>query len=301
MSDALTSVYQGARFLHFDMESALRQLGKRLVVTPTECQSHTLLTIDGFGSRGTLEAAAVYLVGSVAQCVQADLQIRQALFDEATFARDLAADVVAVIGGESADETFKTMRRDPWIWEGISHLVIHLARDAADFHPTGKVLAKTQLKHDVNDHGLDLIAIYERGSLGITAGESKAYLDDPARAVGDASTRLSEIDQNLRDVELRAAVTQLRNALPLAQQQMLGGAFWRQERTYYPFICCDQAAAPDWRRKRKSLGDLNLAVSRKVLVPFAMRGARQTFDRISSLMRGYADGSLTSWEVPPHV
>jgi hypothetical protein len=284
--------YRGANHVHEDVATALRILGQLLSVTAHECESHTVLKVQGFGSPRTLQATAVYLVGAITQCIEADLQIRKALFDELTLSRDLAADVRAVIGDENASANFKTLRRDPWIWEGISHLAIHLARGNASFHPPGPVLAKTQLKYDVNDHGLDLVAIYDGISLGITAGESKAYFDDPTRAVGDAARRLSEVDKNLRDVEIRACVTQLRPALPKQHQERLGGAFWREERSYYPFVCCDETAALDWDGKRKVLGNLNVSASRKLLVPLALDGARRAYDEIVRLMRGYADGSL---------
>jgi hypothetical protein len=280
--------YQGPAHLHKDMERALSVLTSSLHVTATESESHTHLEIAGFGPPATLKATAVYLVGSIAQCVLADLQIREALFNEATRNEDLLADVEGVIGNASADNNFKTMNRDPWIWEAISHLIVHLARTTTDFHPSGRVLAKTQLKYDVNDHGLDLIAIYDSGVLGITAGESKAYLNDPTRAITDAANRLREVDASLRDVDIRATVTQLLPALTAAQQARVGGAFWRNERTYYPFVCCDNGAALDWCRNRKVLRELGIPVSRKMLVPFSLPRARQMFDTISMLMRDYA-------------
>jgi hypothetical protein len=289
---AMLSTYAGPANLHDDLVIALRTLAGQLSVTAHTCESHTLLQVEGFGSPSTLQASAVYLVAAIAQCIGADLLIRTALFNEATLARDLTTDVRSVVGRADAEDEFKKMTRDPWIWEGISHLVIHLAVGNSSFHPTGRVLAKTQLKYDVKDHGLDLVAIYERDSLGITAGESKAYLDNPSRAVSDAAKRLREIDESLRDVEMRACVSQLRPSLKDEHQAKLGGAFWREERSYYPFVCCDESSALEWKQPRNSLESLAIAVSRKLLVPFALKQARQAFDEVARLMRGYADGSL---------
>jgi hypothetical protein len=280
--------FQGPAHLHDDANVAFQTLAKRLSVTTEECQTHTILHVGGFSTDEVLQAAAVYLVASIAQCVHADMQIRQALFDEATRSTDLAADIQAVIGKATCTDTFKSKTRDPWIWEAISHLVVHLSTENAGFHPSGTVLAKTLLKHDVNDHGLDLVAIYGAASLGITAGESKAYLDDPSRAVQDASLRLKEIDEHLRDVELRATVTQLRPSLARRHQKLLGSAFWHNDRTYYPFICYDDNESPDWTRGRKSLGSLGVPVSRKFLVPLPLRRARAMFDDLSTMMRAYA-------------
>jgi hypothetical protein len=286
--------YKGPEHLSDDMDVAMSVLASSLTVTATEHGSHTHLQIIGFGSKDMLNATAVYLVGSIAQCIQSDLHIREALFDDATREKDLLAEIVGVVGEADADDNFKTMSRDPWIWEAISHLIVHLSRMTRGFHPSGRVLVKTQVKYDVNDHGLDLIAIYDAGALGVTAGESKAYLDDPGRAITHAANRLSEVDKSLRDSDIRATVNQLRPALTAAQQKKLGGAFWRKERTYYPFVCCDEEAAVDWTRRREVLDRLDIPVSKKMLVPLSVPNARHVFDKISLKMRKYAARNLTT-------
>jgi len=285
--------YKGPAQLADDMQAALKVISSSLTVTASEYVSHTHLDIVGFDSPDTLNAVAVYLVGSIAQCIQADMQIREALFDDATRSVDLLRDVIGVIGDATATDTFKTMNRDPWIWEAISHLIVHLAKTAGDFHPSGKILAKTLVKYDVNDHGLDVIAIYDSGQLGITAGESKAYLNDPSRAITDAANRLSEVDKNLRDADIRATVNQLRPVLTASQSSRIGGAFWKSERTYYPFVCCDHGAILDWSRNRKTLRDLAIPVSKKLLVPLSLPNARDLFDALSNSIRDYASGSFS--------
>ena len=129
-------LYKGPDKLTEDMDLAMSVLGAALHVTATECDSHTHLEIGGFGSSDTLNATAVYVVGSIAQCISADLQIREALFDDATRNADLLADVEGVIGKVSVDDQFKIMNRDPWMWEAMSHLVVHLARTSSE----GKIL-----------------------------------------------------------------------------------------------------------------------------------------------------------------
>lgn len=81
-------------------------------------------------------------------------------------------------------------------------MLIHLSRFDSEFHLSGRVLAKTSIKHDVHDHGLDIIAIYEAGKLGISAGECKAYFDNPSRGITDASNKLGEVNANRRDIEI---------------------------------------------------------------------------------------------------
>ena len=270
-----------------DTNAAIALLAERLCIDQSVGQSHSVLLVHGCDDDESLEATAVYLVAAIAQTVDSILRIRQALFDSTHLNRDLTTDIVSVIGDQNSDDDFKARRRDPWIWEAISHMLIHLSRLNDKFHPSGQVLAKTVLKHNVNDHGLDLIAIYRATDLGISAGECKVYLNDPARAIADASNRLSEIDENKRDVDLRAVVTQLRGLLADDVQASLAGAFWRNERSYLPFICCDDERSLNWVGPRTALQRLDVPVNRKILYPFPLVHARNTFDRICELMRSY--------------
>lgn len=254
----------------------------------SECKSHGVVKIDNFTDSNALASTAVYLVSCIAQAIEANLQVRQALFDEASYTRDLSTDVVSVIGDDTAEEDFKTMVRNPWMWEGISHLLVHLSRLNAGFHPVGQVLTKTIVKHDVHDHGLDLISIYRSSVVGITAGECKAYFEDPAKGITDATGKLGEVDSNKRDIEIRAAVNHMRSALDKDVQKELAGSFWRNERSYIPFVCCDDTHARNWNRNRKSLRRLGVPVSRKLLVPLSLPNARDAFDTICDGMRFYS-------------
>ena len=259
-----------------------------------------MLRIDQYGDECTLEATAVYLVAAIAQTIEGNLRIPTALFDDDQLTLELARDVRSVIGDTDYDSAFIKTRRDPWMWEAISHMLVHLSRHANGFHPSGRVLAKTNVKHDVNDHGLDLIAIYEaptKPNLGISAGECKAYLDDPSRAITDASTKLREVDANKRDIDIRATVNQLRGFLDTNAQSQLAGSFWRDERTYLPFVCCDQSSAAQWSRARNSLRRLAVPVSRKLLYPLPLAAAREKFERIGHFMRRYVSTKDTGLHV----
>lgn len=284
----IQSTYKGPRELPEDVDSALRVLASTLSVSLSECNTHCVVKIDSFDHPSALAATAVYLVSCIAQTIEANLQVRQALFDEEAFARDLYDDIVSVIGDDSADDEFKTMVRNPWMWEAISHLIVHLSRLNTGFHPVGQVLTKTIVKHDVHDHGLDLISIYRASVVGITAGECKAYFDDPAQGITDATGKLGEVDSNKRDIEIRAAVNHMRSALDKDSQKELAGSFWKNERSYVPFVCCDDTHASDWNRNRKSLRRLGVPVSRKLLVPLSLPKARDAFDTICEGMRFYS-------------
>ncbi len=293
MSDCITTsgLYFGVNRLSDDVETALEELSDSLGLQQTECKTHSVSLLSNFDLQQCLDATAVYLVSAIAQSIDANLQIRRALFAEQNFNRELLADVVAVVGEEDVDEEFKTMVRNPWMWEGISHMLMHLSRKDEAFHPSGHVLAKTSIKYDVHDHGLDMIAVYQSDALGVSAGECKAYFEDPGRGITDASNKLGEVDSNKRDIEIRAAVNQLRCALPADVNSKLASSFWKEERSYLPFICCDDAHSSDWNRRRQSLSKLAIPVSRKILIPLALADAREAFDNICVIMRTYA-----AWE-----
>lgn len=279
--------YTGPSDLVVDVSTALETLSDYLSIDLEECETHSVIVVNGFEANEVLTATAVYLVSAISQNIDANMRIRKALFEEEWISRELESDIISVVGEQDADHEFKRMNRDPWIWEGISHLLIHLSRFDPRFHPIGQVLAKTSIKHDVHDHGLDVIAIYDSGVLGITAGECKAYFDNPARAILDAANKLREVDADIRDIEIRGVVNQLRSVLDDGVKRRIAGSFWRNERSYLPFVCCDEECAHDWNKNRKSLRRLNIPVSHKILFPLSLLEARRTFDRISEIMRVY--------------
>ena len=282
--------YSGPETLKGDVQEAIRFLSTRLSVRVSQGTTHSVLLVDNFDEECTMEAIAVYLVASVAQSIKHNLHIREALFDEEHFRLDLRRDVHSVIGETDSDEQFIITRRDPWMWEAISHMLIYLSRKSCAFHPSGRILAKTNVKHDVTGHGLDVIAIYETPQdrrIGISAGECKAYFQDPERGISDASTKLAEVDQNKRDVDIRATVSQLSGFLDADAYSKLAGAFWREERSYLPFICCDKTVTKQWSSARSSLGRLSVPVRRKLLIPIALSAARKKFATMAHLMRKY--------------
>ena len=280
--------YLGPHSLKRDVTLALDVLAERLSIEQSAGESHSVLFVTGLTHAQSLEATAVYLVAAIAHAIQANLRIRKALFDTNDLHRDLKNDIMSVVAGEDADDNFKTTRRDPWMWEGISHMLVHLSRRDSRFHPSGPVLAKIGLKLDLTDHGFDVIAIYNADEVGISAGECKAYLDNPSRAITDASNVLHEIDENKRDSDLRAAVSQLQSALDDPLQATLAGAFWKRERSYLPFICCDDDRSLDWLQARSVLRRLDVPISRKILYPLPLLHGKGTFDRIARLMHSYA-------------
>jgi hypothetical protein len=92
---------------------------------------------------------------------------------------DLHADAAAVIGEDSADADFNTMKRDPWMWEDISHMLIHLSREEKELHPSGASRTKTNF-------GLPSLAGQPAASASGLLNNNSTYgrvrLCDPVRA-----------------------------------------------------------------------------------------------------------------------
>ena len=70
-------------------------------------------------------------------------------------------------------------------------------------------------------------------------------------------------------------------------QEGLAGAFWRNERSYLPFICCEDNQSLNWLGDRPVLRRLEVPTNRKILYPIPLTHGRNTFDRICESMRSY--------------
>ena len=290
VSTPKTVLYRGPNNIGDDVSLALKILSGSVSFESSQHAEHNVICVNGLtDTQRAISATAVYLVGSVASCVDVNLKIRSALFGEDTVNRGLASDVNAKIRDSNDISTHtKSTQRDPWIWEGISHLMIHLSVFGHHSHPPDKIIAKNLPNLNVQDHGLDLIALYGSNSLGVTAGECKAYLNDPSRAITDASNRLKEIDEGLRDSELRRMLANFRSALTEAQIEMLVQSSWLRERAYFPMVCCDASYAVDWQRNRQVIRRLEPPPDRKFLVPLPIDNAGNYFDAIADAMRQYS-------------
>lgn len=287
------SKYRGPEHLDSDVELALRKLHGLLSVEVGEHGQHCVIRVYGLDQRtAVINGVAVYLVGAIASCIEFNLEIRAALFAEERVTRDLYRDVADVVGEDNDIETErKTTERNPWLWEGISHLLLHLSVLNEANHPPDRLLAKSSIHLNVKDHGLDVIALYGTDNIGVTAGECKAYLERPTDAIADAANRLGEVDRQLRDAEIRATLSQLRPSLSVDHRAKLIGAFWHDERAYFPMICCDSTHSVDWTTKRKVLKRLKPPTNRKYLVPVPIDDAESFFDTLSESMRRYASGA----------
>ena len=281
--------YEGPQCIERDVKLALETLSHTIFFEPTQYPNHNVIKVEGMGgSETTIDAVAVYLVGVIAECINLNLEIRAILFDDHTARRDINLYVTDRIGDDDVSDLEKRTERDPWIWEGISHLMLHLSRLGKSSHPPEMIIAKTLPNLSVKDHGIDLIALYGTDSLGVSAGECKAYLNRPSEAVRNAAILFSKIDEETRDVEIRRAISLFRSGLSDSQKAKLTDTFWRSERAYFPMVCYDASVDVDWSVNREVIDRLKPPPNRKFLVPLSIQNARSFFDSVADSMRNYA-------------
>ncbi len=157
-------------------------------------------------------------------------------------------------------------------------------------HWPDQLIVKSSLSFNVKEPGTDIVGIYGTNVIGFSAGECKAYLERPSQAITDACKQLGRYDSRTKDKDVRAAISQFRSFLPTDAAQSIARAFWRDERTYFPMICCDNGSAINWDTERQSISQLKRPPNRKFVVPLAIEQAITFFDRLSDAIRSYAKG-----------
>jgi hypothetical protein len=142
-------------------EAAVR-VRREITLDEHATTSHRVAVVHGLEAPAVVENLAIYLVGAgFARGIRSSLRIAREFLalapDEET---EVARSVRAVIGNDNAvDSDFKSNRRDPWIAEGISHLVLWLSRRLPALAARGQIQALTQLHVQPMEQGIDLAAL----------------------------------------------------------------------------------------------------------------------------------------------
>jgi len=279
------------RKIEKDIERSLELLRETVEVEPVSVDTHQLVRITGIDqSRECLMALAIYCVGQIAKAIQVNLEIRADLLGDNSDARiQLARDVYSVIGEDNSSLTDKQKRdeRDPWLFEAISHLIVHLSRIKRELLPVGTLIALTMAHCSAKEKGLDLVAVYFDKELGLGIGESKAKEDDPSRGLREAIGKFSDVDRGEYDAQIREIVGLMRYALSAEYQEQITPAFWKNERAYLPILGYSSNRRPRWILPRKSLEKLAVPSTHRILMPLAIDEFRTFFDKLSDAMRCY--------------
>ena len=286
-----------AQRIERDVTASINSLCRVINLEHINHETHSLLLISGITRTDEcLQCLAVYCVGQIANAIQANLSIRADLLGDGEDTIDrLSNDVFSVIGENNNALTLEQKRdeRNPLLFEFISHLLVHISVHRPEFHPTGRLIGLFPVHVTVNIPGLDLIALYaNEENVGLGVGECKAREDSPSPALIEASKKFIDIDLGNRDSEIRTNVSLIRFGLPDEYQSRITGAFWREERTYYPFIGYSNRHNPRWGNRRAALMRLNVPPERRILIPLAIE-FQDFFDDLSNQMRIYLESLET--------
>lgn len=279
------------------VNAALGVLTTKTSVQVSEASSHRLILVSGWvGDANAEKAIAEYLVGIRMMMVSAALQIAGHLLGSREDSAPSVKRNVAFIVGDSKDalsERQIVQERNPWIAEALWHLCLHLSQTIPEVHPNGSIIAVDYAHSFAKEQGLDVVALYalDAGAVGLTIVETKAYEAGAARAVIDAAAMFRAVNQEEMDVEIRRAISIMRDALPPERQHSVTGTFWRNERTYVPNPHYDPgiSEAIDWTEGRATLTRLGVDARHIQLMPHSVAGFRAFFDRIADGMRDFAE------------
>lgn len=283
--------------LEADTEQSLLSLDELVQVTAVTIGTHKLLTIVGFDrSPDCLLCLAVYCVAQIANAVQVNLQIRADLLgiDDQDSCEQLLQDVYSVIGKSNEAKTpkqkkWKEDERDPWLFEALSHLCVHLSIRNPDLLPVGTLVALVPMHGKVKKQGLDLVSVYVSPQIGLGIGECKARENNPWVGLQAAADKFQNVDMGNYDPELRTVVGLIRFAVPAEQRNQMTRAFWKEERAYLPIIGYNANHNPQWSSEQDALKELGVPPTHRLLIPLPLQDFRDFFDDLADAMRTYLE------------
>lgn len=274
---------------------ALDHLENTVKLEIYEATTHRTLIVNGWDiNTDTLKAVAKYLVGLRASALDVALNICTVLFDDTPDGKlDILNSVNEIVGENNSSLSTIQIRdeRNPWLAEGLWHLCMFLSKKIKECHPCGDIIAIGPVHVKAKDHGLDGIVLYEdEGEIGLTLIESKAYKDDPNRAINKALKFFKEIDNEKHATRIRQDVSNIRRSLPYEKQRNIVGTFWNRKRTYIPNPHYDSSISIDWTNKRDSFRSLNLTRDNIIIMPNIINNFDDFFNEISQEMREFTRG-----------
>ncbi len=272
-------------------QAALRLLGERIVLTEeVRAQSHVVVRADGCDDSAVTAAIGSYLTSALAGVVKADITLaNQFLGREIDQASSLRQRVERVAGRDNAvDPHWRDTRRNPWIAEGVGHLLLFMAGTAGTGCVAGQVVALKALHAQASQQGLDLVAIYAlEDAPAIAIGECKATHSDPSGQLTDAAGFLGRLEKGERDGDLVADLTMLEPVLTGALRSQMGPMVWERRRTYLPLVVYGVAFDP--HTERQLLQSLTPAREHKRVIVFELPTFYDFLDEIADAMRAAVD------------
>lgn len=282
---------------HSKLRAALDQLHElvQISVEPA-AKTHAVLRARGLEAAGVAEALGLYLAGALAGAVTADVRlVDRFLGPSAGRSERLGQRVERLVGRDnqfpsSALVGWRDTKRNPWIAEGIGHLLMFMAGERDTRCLAGRVAAVKSMHAQATQQGLDLVAIYEVDRLPVVVvGEGKATKADPSGQLSEAAAFFNAVEAGDRDGDLVGDLMMLEMALDDTMRAQLGEALWKERRTYLPLIVYGKPFDP--ATTRPALGRLPVELEHRRLVVLELVDFYSFFDGVADAMRA-AVGSL---------
>ncbi|KUP04714.1 hypothetical protein Q75_14805 [Bacillus coahuilensis p1.1.43] len=221
------------------VESQIESFTSKISVSVIKAKTHHSIMITGIENEATMiRCIATYMVALIATAIEANLQVRADLIEYTQIGKEeLIESVIDTIGeSNELNQDFKEDERNPWLAEALIHLLLFVSNKVNNIHPVGEVLAVGLVHDDPKDKGLDLTAIYQSGTLGLTIGECKAYKTNPNKAISNAMKFFDGVDSNKKTGKrIRTQVQILRRFLPEELSSSATHGFWKNERCFLTY------------------------------------------------------------------
>jgi hypothetical protein len=278
--------------LKSQLDAALSSLRGSLSAssTPAVGDTHHVLEVSGWQSADCICSLAMYLVILRASVVdQAGRLCSELIANPRDFANDIRRSVdEIVVQPDASNESladWKSKWRNPWIAEGIWHCCMRVAMENTHLHTPGNIIAIDLSHISPKDHGLDVTALYVKddGTLGMSFVETKAYKNNPNKAIGDAVSMFKAIEAGEHDTRLRQMITLFKSSIVEPYKGQLAMSLWKNERTLIPNPHYELTGATvQWENARSSFADLKAPV---VIMPHGVSGFDSFFDSVANEMR----------------
>ncbi|MFG6117188.1 hypothetical protein ACGTN9_18710 [Halobacillus sp. MO56] len=272
------------------VESGVELFTSKIEVSVIETETHHSLIVKGIeNDKEILNSIAAYMVALIANAIEANLEVRADLIEDTEIGKeDIEESVIDTVGeSNELNQDFKEDERNPWLAEALIHLLLFVSNKVQNLHPAGEVLAVGLVHDDPKDKGLDITALYQSGTLGLTIGECKAYKLNPNKAISNAMNFFDGVETNRKTGKrIRTQVQILRKYLPEELSKLATSGFWKNERCFLTTPIFDSSVNKDWSRiRRKTLGGLKVPVNRRIIIPLAIENFDLFFDSLSDEMR----------------
>lgn len=269
-----------------EIEGACTKVSTNISLNEYSAGTHVVTEVDGLES--LTDEVAMYLYGCVASHVDCSLKIVQALVGTAVDERQaLKNDIQSLL--IAADPTradfFTVQHRNPWILEGIGHLMLKLSKEHPKLGPPGEVMALTVLHDDVKDHGLDQVGIFaEEELLSVNIGEAKASENGIAAHIDDTGRKFQEVRKGHHDFHIRSEIQQLRNSLPGKVQELVTPSFWKNSQAFIAIAGFGTNASVDLTSSRVCYERVSVDSNRIRLIAIKLTSYSEFFKKVSTAL-----------------